>query len=352
MAEDRDSIYGIQSLLSRLEIQGTLTTALIDSGAAVSVIRLSTLDGFERSVRSLIEQPDIQATSVNGVSLCFVGRVRLQCRWFRNSTSFSGSFYVTQDLSVPVIIGFDILHKQKCAVDFHLGLLDCGEAVLECKSPSIACEAQAGVVAVAKLVSEIVLPARSESLVTCNLHSHSEAASLTVFRDLTPCVGLIEQLPSPLADGVLTAPALATIENDRSFVVRVMNLSQCPVKLYQNQSIASVSKLASHTVAALSNVSDGVHPTLPTVLNSSLSNLDSSQKEQAMRLLERHSEVFARDKWDLGRCDLHKLQIKLKENAIPARVPYRSMNPSKRKALKEFVDNLQQQDLIEPTHSE
>ena len=130
MAEERDPIYGIQSLLSRLEIQGTLTTALIDSGAAVSVIRLSTLESLERSMGSSMEQPDIQATSVNGVSLCFVGRVRLQCRWFRNSTKFFGSFYVTQDLSVPVVIGIDVLHAQRCALDFHLGLLDCGEAVL------------------------------------------------------------------------------------------------------------------------------------------------------------------------------------------------------------------------------
>ena len=96
MAEDRDSIYGIQSLLSRLEIQGTLTTALIDSGAAVSVIRLSTLDGFERSVRSLIEQPDIQATSVNGVSLfcraCSpsVPVVSEQHKFFRKLLCYSG----------------------------------------------------------------------------------------------------------------------------------------------------------------------------------------------------------------------------------------------------------------------
>ena len=50
--------------------------------------------------------------------------------------------------------------------------------------------------------------------------------------------------------------------------------------------------------------------------------------------------------------DLHKLQIKLKENAQPSRVPYRAMNPTKRKALNEFVNNLLTKDLIEPTHSE
>ena len=40
------------------------------------------------------------------------------------------------------------------------------------------------------------------------------------------------------------------------------------------------------------------------------------------------------------------------ENARPSRVPYRSMNPSKRKDLKEKIQNLREKDLITPTHSE
>ena len=72
----------------------------------------------------------------------------------------------------------------------------------------------------------------------------------------------------------------------------------------------------------------------------------------AQKLLEQYSNAFARDKWDLGRCDLHKLQIKLKEDTQPSRVPYRARNPSKRKVLKEFVNNLLSKGLIEPTHLE
>ena len=351
MAEERDPIYGIQSLLSRLEIQGTLTTALIDSGAAVSVIRLSTLESLERSMGSSMEQPDIQATSVNGVSLCFVGRVRLQCRWFRNSTKFFGSFYVTQDLSVPVVIGIDVLHAQRCAVDFHLGLLDCGEAVLECESPSVQFSKGLAVEAVASVAGDVSVPARSEALIPCTIGCN-DPAKLSVVFEFLPCVGLIDHAICGMPESLLVAPALVNIGKDKSFVARVMNLSQRPVKLFRNQSLAKMSQAASPCVAALSSVGDGVHPTLPTVLKDSLSTLDDSQREKAIKILERHSEVFAREKWDLGRCDLHKLQIKLKENAQPSRVPYRSMNPSKRKALKEFVENLQENNLIEPTHSE
>ena len=71
-----DPIYGIQSLLTRLEVSNTLLTALIDSGAVIviSVIRKSTLVRIVGSLGCL-EKPEIQAASVNGVPLCFVGKL-------------------------------------------------------------------------------------------------------------------------------------------------------------------------------------------------------------------------------------------------------------------------------------
>ena len=83
-----------------------------------------------------------------------------------------------------------------------------------------------------------------------------------------------------------------------------------------------------------------------------LQKLNNEQRQEEEKLLEQYSHMFARDKWDIGRCDLHKLQIKLKEDAQPSTVPYRAMNPTKWKALKEFVNNLLTKDFIEPTHSE
>ncbi len=62
-----------------------------------------------------------------------------------------------------------------------------------------------------------------------------------------------------------------------------------------------------------------------------LVNLSPTEREAALSVLKQYSAVFSQDKWHLGRCDLHKLNIQLKEGAQPMRVPYRAMNPSKRK---------------------
>ena len=130
-----DPIYGIQSPLTRLEVSNTLITALIGPGAVISVIRKSTL---VRIVGSLgcSEKPEIQAASVNGVPLCFVGKTHLPCRWFYGSTKFLGTFYVAEDVSIPVLLGMDLLRQQRSKLDFFLGYLDVGEGFLEYVSPS------------------------------------------------------------------------------------------------------------------------------------------------------------------------------------------------------------------------
>ena len=81
-----DPIYGIQSPLTRVKVSNILLTALIDSGAVISVIRESTLARMDSSLGCL-ESSDIQAASVNGVPLCFVGKTRLLCEWFHAAQS-------------------------------------------------------------------------------------------------------------------------------------------------------------------------------------------------------------------------------------------------------------------------
>ena len=80
--------------------------------------------------------------------------------------------------------------------------------------------------------------------------------------------------------------------------------------------------------------------------------LSEEQQKDVLKLLKLYKDVFSRDKWDLCSRDLHKLRIQLKENAQPCRVPYRVMNPSKRRDLKEKITKLREMDLIAPTHSE
>ena len=85
---------------------------------------------------------------------------------------------------------------------------------------------------------------------------------------------------------------------------------------------------------------------------SNSTTLNEKQQKEAVCLLQQFEDVFANDNWDLGSCNWHKLFIQLKEVAQRSRVPYRAMNSSKGKNLKDKINKLQQKDLISSTHSE
>ena len=92
-------IFGIQSLLSKLLIAEQLLPALIDSGAAISVIRSSTFELLrEFAPRLKMENPDIRASAVNGSQLNFLGVSRLPCRWFRGARNLFFGFMLLNHL--------------------------------------------------------------------------------------------------------------------------------------------------------------------------------------------------------------------------------------------------------------
>ena len=54
---------------------------------------------------------------------------------------------------------------------------------------------------------------------------------------------------------------------------------------------------------------------LQAIFAEDLQNFNNEQRQLAQKLIEQYSNVLARDKWDHGRFDLHKLKNNLKEDA-------------------------------------
>ena len=359
MAQNK-RIFGIQSLLSKIIIADNILPALIDSGASISVIRADVFGKFSNFSPSLtLEASDIQASAINGSMLQFKGMCLLPCRWFKNGPMFSFKFYICAHLSVPCVVGFDLLHKQKCAVDFSRGLLDVGDAVLECISPLsqwFEDNSPTTETSLCSVTSRFLIPPRSEALVKCNLKSHYahkfSSSSSRTSSDAT--VGLVEpHVGFTSLNSLLVASSLVTVSQNE-FWLRVLNPTCNSVTLYPSQTIAQIlpyNETVLQTVG-FNAVDINSAETLMQLFKSKFSTLTKKQQKDAFSLLKQFADVFATDKWDLGSCNLHKLRIQLKDDAQPSRVPYRSMNPSKRKDLKDKITKLQEKDLISPTHSE
>ena len=90
-----ERIFGIQSLLSKIIIAEHLLPALIDSGAAINVIRADNFGKLSNSSQSFkLEASDIQASAINGTTLRFKGMCLLSWRWFKSGPIFSNFTFV------------------------------------------------------------------------------------------------------------------------------------------------------------------------------------------------------------------------------------------------------------------
>ena len=355
-----ERIFGIQSLLSKIHIADQLLPALVDSGAAISVLCVDVFEKLRvKNQRLKMEPATIQASAVNQTTLSFMGTCQIPCRWLKDSPIFWFTFYIASRMSVPCLLGFDLLHSQNCAVDFNLGFLDVGFAVLECVSPLTEWFQQqqetVNQVTLCKAGKTVEIPARSESHVNCRLDfdrelfrkSGSRASSASIVGLVEPCVGFTRD------NSVLVASSLVK-EVDGHVLLRVLNPTNFPFTLYQSQVLATFTPYSNRDlqVSSLNAKVSSKYSKVENSLTQGLTWLSVDQCNEVKSLLQRFESIFSQDKWDLGSCDLHKLRIQLKEDARPSRVPYRAMNPTKRKDLKSKVEKLKENDLIEPTHSE
>ena len=67
-------------------------------------------------------------------------------------------------------------------------------------------------------------------------------------------------------------------------------------------------------------------------------------------LCTKNEAIFSRNSNDMQFCDRIYHKIKLKKDAVPFRRTYGSMSFEKRKAMKKIVEDLERDDLVEPTH--
>ena len=359
--DSTERIFGVQSLLSKILIDDHLFAALIDSGAAISVLRLNSFEKLRENNRRLSKTTaQIKASAVNGSTLTFSGMSSLPCQWYKGSPVFYYKFFLVENLSVPCIVGFDLLQSQKCVIDFHFGFLDVGGAVLECVSPLTEWFEKKSTnhteSSICSVQQNFIVPPMSESLVPCTVSSLfvSSLSRSGSHSSSDAIVGLVEPLVGATSDmAVFVAATLVNLSSNTVFV-RVLNPTTQTVNLFKKQSLAGITVYESQDIQ-ISKISIGNSNNvfdLKLDFKTQLETLSGTQQESVYKLLTEFEQVFSKDKWDLGSCDLHKLKIQLAEGSQPTRVPYRAMNPTKRKELKEKISKLQQKDLIAPTHSE
>ncbi len=90
---------------------------------------------------------------------------------------------------------------------------------------------------------------------------------------------------------------------------------------------------------------DGTNYHLPPGLSFADSNLNESQRDQVVRLIQRHDKVFSRDEYDVGCCSKvpHKINT---VDTLPVSQPYRRIPPKDLQEVRELLQRFLDQGII------
>ena len=183
------------------------------------------------------------------------------------------------------------------------------------------------------------LPRRCEGFIECKFID--EEGNITQHTEIIvePMKGFEDKSHS------LIARSLNDMVNDVVWV-RALNPTLEPKKVYKNARIA-----CEENIEKISRVQQN--------------NPDNNKKHRDEFDFEKHvnsssmslsceemTKVRSRNSNDMGFCDRIYHKIKLKKDAVPFRCTYGSMSFEKRKAMKKNVEELERDDLVEPTNSD
>ena len=155
--------------------------------------------------------------------------------------------------------------------------------------------------------------------------------------------------------GILVADCLISVNNSKS-QLRVVNLSDNEIKFFKNTKIGVFfSNDDSMQVNGLfTSKKKPKHPEafrMETYATLEGTDLSRNQSDQVVAMFMRRNQVFSGNSNDLGFCNKIKYKTKLEKDAKPFRRSYGSMSFEKQKAIKKIVEDLEEVNLVEPTHS-
>ena len=316
----------------------------MDTGSNISIVRPDILSGASQE---LVRPVNSCLRTVTGEQAPIHGRGQLQLG--------IGSLVVPQELWVAdihdeCILGLDFLQAHGCQVNLKEGSLIIGEEEVPLKKPKATIEPSCYKVV---LTEGVRLPPLAETVVPVRLEGAGPNYRW----------GLLEQTEAAKpVDNLLVARTLVDLQM-KQVPLRVMNLSNQQQTIGKGTELAcceninSVLATKGDTSGEMSNGSAqkaGVADKLPLHLKElyerSVSELDEAESEAVHHLLLEFADIFSTGSKDLGGTDLVKHRIETRE-APPVRQPLRRLPLVKREEAERKVQEMLEQDIIEPSAS-
>ena len=331
--------FYINAIFGKVEIP-----ILLDTGSAVTVIdeeiwgvmkaKADKLEKVPFAIRS-VTQHDIEILGQKDITITLPTR--------RNGRqNFKVSVLVAKGLLHKAILGLNFLKQFDANIDVcqnRLSLFNQGT-----KTVHELFQGKGGFRSVSvTLAQDIIIPARTESRVQCFMTEDVEDGNEIY---LEPKFDILPNIP-------IYCAAAIDIVKQGFITAQLINPTTDAVTLKKGTVIGQAERTE---IASVCNIETGKKVTNNS--KSWLNNIDigdekftSREKERIYDLLTEYEDVFSKGDNDLGRCDIvaHSIEI---IGDKPKRCPVRPLNPAMRDVLKSHLEELQNNDLIQPSNSE
>ena len=314
---------------------------LVDTGAAVSVLSLSTYQKLDAARKPELKATDLMVCGVAGEPLDLAGRIDVTI--VLGGVPFQHEMIVT-DLGLEGILGQDIMLRNQGRLDLSQLTLKLGKSAVNCwvqGERDLSCRCI--------VAEDVFIPPWSERLIPVEIPNAGFLPECGLIQPSTEFISARELLP---------LPGIVSTRQDHVYI-RVVNFGDEEAHLHPRTCIGncepyydeSMQRKPTDTelhIGALESCSFPDH--LTALFEDSSSELTAQEKDEFKAVLLRYEKVFAKDKNDLGRCNLMKHKINT-GTALPIRKPPRRLPLGKRQAEKEEIQSMLEKGVIQPSTS-
>ena len=329
-----------------------MVECLLDSGAAVSVVRFSVLSDSDKG---RIRHSNVQVMGANGSPLDVMGVLSLKLRL--GSFKDEHEFTVVRELTVECLFGADFMEKNDVLIDCKRRCLQLGSSAIEVPFIDSPVRASSGRVADNFKVSSVMvsrtvkLPAHSVLLLRGKMKGD--------FGGPVWCgeEGLVEggeSVGNP--NYILVARSLSRVNDQGEVSIQVMNVGPMEVTLHKGTTIANfvprrnvflLEDVEAHAHAQRGGASEKLCKGSSLKVDLQGSELTTKEMKELQGLLEEYSELFSDG--ELGRTS--KVKHGISTCGPPIRQPIRRQPVALRKTVQEEVHKMLKNKVIRPSTS-
>ena len=323
------------------------TSFLVDTGAAVTLLRKETWEHVNRERKAVLEPwAERRLVSVDGSPLSVYGRADVDLTL--GNITYHTSVVVVSPLTTEAILGLDFLKHKKVYIDVGNMKLFVGGSnqPLPLHQPDV--ESQ---VLCVRVASPIKLPPCSEQMVVAAVEppDHIEGKMWLLEGSRNK-----ERLPGAAVARALVSPQAGEVP------VKLLNPRSEPIIIPAGTKVAELEEIEGPVpeipIAVASAQADvgSLDPeraaALWSIVEKSGEELSTQEKEEFFLLLCKYADVFASSSTDLGRTGRLKHAIHTKD-APPIRQAVRRIPPQRRKEVQELLANMLRDNVIQQSDS-